>query len=429
VKEFSVVSLGAGSGDDRSVPTVDFDHHSAYHRDHATEIYDDLRKRCPVTRTDAHGGYVVVSDYASVYEVNRDASRFSSWRDLPVGTGHFHGNVQPNNNPVRQGFIEADAPRHLQVRAPLMSKFSPNMAGLLRDEILGYTTFFIDQMIEAGEGDLVTGLTNPVPALVTMRLLGLPMKDWAKHADAIHRLVYTHPGSPDQEEVLELHHWVTEELYTLARARREEPRDDLTSYFTTLEIDGELMGIDEVVGNLQLIVAGGTDTTTTLMAQSLLLLHRDHDARAWLQEDYSRLKLACEEFLRYVTPVQGLARTVKVPSVVGGKELQLYDRLWMAWASANRDPQAFDDPGELRLDRWPNRHMSFGVGPHRCIGSNIARATFAVVIEQVLTRLGDYVVDESRTERYPSIGIINGLISMPVTFTPGPRLGSAARPY
>jgi hypothetical protein len=66
VKEFSVVSLSAGSGDDRSVPTVDFDHHSAYHRDHATEIYDDLRKRCPVARTDAHGGYVVVSDYASV---------------------------------------------------------------------------------------------------------------------------------------------------------------------------------------------------------------------------------------------------------------------------------------------------------------------------------------------------------------------------
>jgi cytochrome P450 len=222
---------------------------------------------------------------------------------------------------------------------------------------------------------------------------------------------------------------VTEELYTLARARREEPRDDLASYFTQLEIDGELMGIDEVVGNLQLIVAGGSDTTTTLMAQSLLLLHRNHDARAWLQEDYSRLKLACEEFLRYVTPVQGLARTVKTPSVVGGKELRLYDRLWMAWASANRDPQAFEDPDELRLDRWPNRHMSFGVGPHRCIGSNIARVTFAVVIEQVLTRMGDYVVDESRTERYPSIGVINGLIRLPVTFTPGPRLGNAARPY
>jgi cytochrome P450 len=429
VKEFSVVSLGAGNGDDRSVPTVDFDHHSAYHRDHATEIFDDLRNRCPVARTDAHGGYVVVSDYASASEVNRDGSRFSSWRDLPVGSGHFHGTVHPNNNPVRQGFIEADAPRHLQVRSPLMSKFSPNMAGLLRDEILGYTTFCIDQMIEAGEGDLVTGLTNPVPALVTLRLLGLPMKDWEKHADTIHRMVYTHPGSPDEEEVLELHHWVTEELYTLALARREEPRDDLASYFTTLEIDGEVMGIDEVVGNLQLILAGGSDTTTTLMSQSLLLLHRNHDARAWLQEDYSRLKLACEEFLRYVTPVQGLARTVKTPTVVGGKELQLYDRLWMAWASANRDPQVFDDPGELRLDRWPNRHMSFGVGPHRCIGSNVARVVFATVMEQVLTRLGDYVVDESGTERYPSIGIINGLISMPVTFTPGPRLGSAARPY
>jgi cytochrome P450 len=299
----------------------------------------------------------------------------------------------------------------------------------MRDEILGYTTFCIDQMIEAGEGDLVTGLTAPVPALLTMRLLGLPMEDWQKYSDAIHRRIFTPPDSPDREEVLKLHHWVTEELYKLARSRREEPRDDLASFFTTLEIEGELMDIDEIVGNLELVLAGGVDTTTALMSQSLLLLHHDHAARAWLQEDYSRLKLACEEFLRYVTPVQGLARTVKAPSVVGGKELQLYDRLFMAWASANRDPNVFDDPGQLRLDRWPNRHMSFGVGPHRCIGSNIARVIFAIVIEQVLARLGDYVVDESRTERYPSIGELNGLISMPVTFTPGPRSGNAARPY
>ena len=425
----NMVSLGAGGDDDGSVPVVDFDHHSAYHRDHALEIYDGLRERCPVARTDAHGGYWVLSDYASVYEVNRDASRFSSWRDLPVGTGHFHGTVHPNNNPVRQGFVETDAPRHGQVRVPLIPAFSPSKAESMRDEILGYTTFCIDQMIEAGEGDLVTGLTAPVPALLTMRLLGLPMEDWEKHSDAIHRMVFTRHDSPDHEEVLKQHHWMTEELYKLARSRRGEPRDDIASFFTTLEIEGELMDIDEIVGNLQLIVAGGVDTTTALMSQSLLLLHRDHAARAWLREDYSRLKLACEEFLRYVTPVQGEARTVKAPSVVGGRELRLYDRLFMAWASANRDPQVFDDPGQLRLDRWPNRHVSFGVGPHRCIGSNIARAIFAIVMEQVLTRLGDYVVDESRTERFPSIAVINGLISMPVTFTPGPRSGSAARPY
>jgi cytochrome P450 len=425
----SGMSLGAGSEDDRSVPTVDFDHHSTYQRDHAMEVFDDLRERCPVARTEAHGGYLVLSDYASVHEVNRDASRFSSWRDLPVGTGHFYGTVHPNNNPVRQGFTEADAPRHGQVRVPLIPAFSPSRVEFMRDEILGYTTFCIDQMIEAGEADLVTGLTAAVPALLTMRLLGLPMEDWEKHSDAIHRMVFTRHDSPDHEEVLKQHHWVTEELYKLARSRREEPRDDIASFFTTLEIEGGLMDIDEIVGSLQLILAGGVDTTTALMSQSLLLLHRDHDARAWLQEDYSRLKLACEEFLRYVTPVQGLARTVKVPSVVGGRELQLYDRLFMAWASANRDPKVFDDPGQLRLDRWPNRHMSFGVGPHRCIGSNIARVIFAIVIEQVLTRLGDYVVDESRTERFPSIAVINGLISMPVTFTPGPRLGRAARPY
>jgi cytochrome P450 len=409
--------------------TIDFDHHSAYHRDHALDIFADLRGRCPVARTDAHGGYVVLTDYASVFEANSDAAKFSSWRDLPVGSGHFFGTIHPNQNPVRQGFTEADPPRHGQVRAPLIPSFSPTQAAALRDETLGYTTFCIDRMIEAGHGDLVAGVTAPVPALLIMRMLGLPMEDWERHSDAMHRMVCTPPDSPDRENVLQLHHWVSEELYKLARARRDEPGDDIASFFATLKIDGQLMEIDEIVGNLQLILAGGSDTTTVLTSQSLLLLHRDHAARAWLQEDYSRLKLACEEFLRYVSPVQGLARTVKVPTVVGGVDLQLHDRLWMAWASANRDPKVFEKPDELHLDRWPNRHMSFGVGPHRCIGSNVARMVFSVIMEQVLTRMGDYVVDETSTEQYPSIGVINGLISVPVTFTPGPRLGNGALPY
>jgi cytochrome P450 len=109
---------------------------------------------------------------------------------------------------------------------------------------------------------------------------------------------------------------------------------------------------------------------------------------------------------------------------VGGQHIEAGDRLVLSWSSANFDESVFDRPDEVILDRFPNRHQAFGLGIHRCLGSNLARAEFAVVLEEVLRRLPDYVIDAERARHYPTIGIVNGWITLPATFTAGPRAGA-----
>ena len=137
---------------------------------------------------------------------------------------------------------------------------------------------------------------------------------------------------------------------------------------------------------------------------------------------------ACEEFLRYFTPQQGLARTVTKPVTVGDVELQPNDRVLLSWASANQDEAVFDCPNEVVLDRFPNRHTTFGIGIHRCLGSHIARIELVTMVSRVLARMPDFRMDHEAARKYPRIGIINGWINVPATFTPGERLSDEPLP-
>src|SRR5262249_11994701 len=158
---------------------------------------------------------------------------------------------------------------------------------------------------------------------------------------------------------------------------------------------------------------GGVDTTTSLMANALLYLHQDRDARQRLLQEPQLRALACEEFLRWVAPVQTQARTATKDVELGGCRIRSGDRILVSWASANRDERMFERPDEVILDRQPNRHLAFAVGIHRCIGSNLARSQFLAVLDAVLARLPDYEVVEDQVERYQTIGMINGIVRMP----------------
>ena len=122
--------------------------------------------------------------------------------------------------------------------------------------------------------------------------------------------------------------------------------------------------------------------------------------------------------------MQGLARTVTKDCVFADQQLHENDRAWLSWASANHAEDVFDAPEEIRLERTPNRHLAFGVGIHRCLGANLAKVTWQVVVSTILQRLGDYRVDPERCRRFDTIGVINGWIGTPATFTPGAEVGA-----
>ena len=178
-----------------------------------------------------------------------------------------------------------------------------------------------------------------------------------------------------------------------------------------------------------LLITGGFDTTTALTAHSLEYLGQHPAERSRLSASRDTLlDSATEEFLRFFTPAPGDGRTFSADCAIAGTEFREGERIWLSWAMANRDPSVFPDPDTIDLARTGNRHTSFGLGIHRCIGSHLARVMFEVIVRAVLERMPDYAVDLGSIEEYAGNPTMTGIVKMPATFTPGRPLGTA-RPY
>jgi cytochrome P450 len=240
-------------------------------------------------------------------------------------------------------------------------------------------------------------------------------------------------GSPEVRQALAN---VPDMLRTLAvevADRRRQPRDDLLTSVVQIELeDGRRLTDDETVAALWNLVGGGLDTTTSLTSLTLHYLDQHPDRRAHLVhhlDDPDLLDSATEEFLRYFSVNESLTRTVTRDVELAGQQLQRGDHLMLSWLSANRDERAFDCPDDVVLDREPNPHLAFGVGPHRCIGSHMARTLFQVMMREVLSRIPDYQVDRAATRFYRGNPELAGVVQMPATFSPGARRGPSTRPF
>lgn len=401
-------------------PVVHFDHNSPVHAADAARSYRELRSEHPVAYTEAHGGYWVLSGYEAVFDAARDDDTFSSARSSHGGEGLT---VVIPKSPMHHHIpIEIDPPDFRKYRKLINAVTAPAAIVGLLDRIEHHTTWFIDRIIEDGSCDFAEIIG--VPAITTVEWLGLPPEEWARYSFQ-HRMVLAAPkGSPDYVKATQVDlPYLTNQIREHIAARRAGPRDDIISYLLAQEVDGRPTTDEEVFSMVELLLAGGTVTTSSLVSQALVWLHHHHDVRQRLIEHPELLERAIEEFLRYFSPTQALARTVLKDTDFHGCPMRAGDRALLAWASANRDPAGgFDDPDEVDIDRWPNRHVAFGVGIHRCAGSHVARALAKEMLGQILRRMPDFVVDTDRTIAFSNQGANTGYSSVPATFTPGQRL-------
>jgi cytochrome P450 len=255
--------------------------------------------------------------------------------------------------------------------------------------------------------------------VVTLDWLGLPVKDWRRYSAALHAVLANRPGSAEHAEAVTSHlPWITAQIRAEIARRRAEPGDGLVDW-----ILGHGISDDDAYSMVELLISGGVGTTGSLVSQALVHLSEHPEQRRELQESPDLLERAVEEFLRAFSPTQALARTVTRDTELAGCPLRTGDRVLLAWASANRDPAAFERPDEVDIHRWPNRHAGFGIGVHRCAGAHLGRAMARELIGQVITRMPDYKVDLDALVAYPSQGVNSGWRRIPTTFTPGPRLG------
>jgi len=403
-----------------------FDRHTAEYRLQFEAITEEMHTKCPVAWTDTYDGHWVAAGSHEVFELAR-CPQVSNHHDL-TGQTPYKGISIPyakRVNGVRGGILEMDEPEHRIYRNVLNPYLSPAAVKRWEPFIDDITRACLDEKIEDGRIDFVDDLANIVPAVLTLAMMGIPLKKWAIYSEPSHAAVYTPEDSPEIDKVLAMHRQMGLDLLTSMIEIRENPRPGLVNALLRMHIDGEPAPDLEIMGNLGLIIGGGFDTTTALTAHALEWLSGHPDQRELLSAQRDALLApATEEFLRFFTPAPGDGRTFSGDVEVEGTRFKQGERLWISWAMANRDPLVFADPNEVLLDRKGNRHFSFGIGVHRCIGSNVARTVFKSMLTAVLDRMPDFRCDPEGTVHYDTIGVIQGMRQLPATFTPGRRLGA-----
>ncbi len=391
-------------------PVVHFDHHSSEFATDPWSVYADLRARAPVAYSDTYGGFWVVTRYEDIRRIALDDETFSSADSILI---------PPKLSGQRSVPIEVDPPMFHEYRRVLQPWFSPAAVDRLHPVIESYVHECIDAFVGRGECDLIHDLADPLPAMTTLHLLGLPVEDWPRYSEAMHSTVFFHEDDPRRIAALEGLRWIREEVSETIRRRREDPGDDFVSALVGSEVAGRPLEDQEILEMVQLVIGGGLDTTGSAISNALLHLDEHPEERDRLRAHKDELlPIAIEEFLRYEAPQQALARTATEDVEIGGQRIEAGDKLLLVWASGNRDEEMFDAADEVVLDRFPNRHMTFGLGAHRCLGSNLARRQIHLALDAVLDRLPDYRIDRERVERAQTIGIVYGYFSMPATFTP-----------
>ena len=411
--------------DERKKNRYHFDRHTPEYRLQFEKITEEMQSRCPMAWSDTYNGHWVAAGSKEVFELAR-CPAVSNHHDL-TGETPYQGITIPKARRatvVRGGILEMDEPEHSLYRGALNPYLSPAAVKRWQPFVDEIVRAALDEKIESGRIDFVDDLANIVPAVLTLAMMGIELNKWMIYSEPAHLSVSTPEHSPDAERVAQMNRQMGIDMINTMNEVRENPRPGLVNALLQLRIDGEPAPDLEILGNLGLIIGGGFDTTTALTAHALEWLSENPDQRELLsRERDTLLNHATEEFLRYYTPAPGDGRTFSDDVEVEGQKFKKGERLWISWAMANRDPSVFEKPNEIVLDRKGNRHFSFGIGVHRCVGSNVARTVFKSMLTAVLDRLPDYVCDPEGTEHYETIGVIQGMKHLPATFTPSPKLG------
>ena len=388
---------------------TDFDHVDPGYAARAPEIWDELRGECPVAHSDRYGGTWLPVRHEDVCAIAKDTDTFSS-NGVVVNDGRPE--IPP---PV--GFappITSDPPFHRIAREFLLPAFAPKPIEAKREATRQTCRELLDDLLadmEAGQTDIVDaalGYTQHIPVRVIADMLGVPRSDGDQFRIFIHRIM----EQPGTEERVEYEDSIDFYLDTLIAARAEEPQDDLISRMTHATIEGHRLEHEHVRGTCGLLIIAGVDTTWSAIGASLWhMAQHPEDRRRWIEDPEVR-PFAVEEFLRFYAPVT-MARLVAEDTEFAGRSMRADDWVLLPFPAANRDPEAFEDAGEFVIDRLRNRHVAFGLGIHRCLGSNLARMELTVALEEWMERVPHFELADPAGVTW-STGQIRGPRTLPV---------------
>jgi cytochrome P450 len=375
-----------------------------------------LRRESPI-EWDPKNEWWLLTRHADIREVSRHSEIFSS---EPKGPWHVFEH--------RFSMQAMDGRAHLRHRNIVSRAFTPRMVSMLAKRAKVYADEAIDALEGRNTADFVTDLAVPVPMRIIADMLGVADGDLVQFRQWSDAMVIAGGGHADPallarsgELVGELQNYITETV----RKHRAEPQDDILSRIIAASDEGLLddapdgmraqrLDPDEIKDMAMFLLIAGNETTRNGIAQGMLALFEHPEQRARLAADPSLWDTAADEILRWTTPVRAMRRVALEDATLGDQLIRKGESVVMVYASANRDEEVFDEPQSFRVDRTPNDHLSLGLGPHYCLGANLARMEIRATLERILERLPDIRLAEGAAPVFTPSALIDGIEEMTV---------------
>lgn len=388
---------------DAAVYDFDMFRDPALLQDPHERIRQMLSEAPPVFWTPRNGGHWIVLGHHENYLASRDTAIFSSelippahvagmMAMLPPGMGRL-----PNPTP-----INLDPPLHTIFRAPLQAAFSPKAMLARKEEVRALANELIDAVIAQGHCDFIPDIAEPLPVKVFLKMMGLPLERAAEFRRLVHEFLA--PTENPMDIVGRMRN-VADAMKGEIEARNAEPKDDLISLLWKAEIDGKPMSYELMEDFAVLLFVAGLDTVINGMGFGIRHLARNPAFQNELRANPKLIVEAAEELLRrytFTVPSRRLARDAEF----AGLQMKEDERLMIFLPAADLDPREFPKPEVFDLERENKVHIAFGAGPHRCLGSHLARVELQVIYEQMLARLPEFRLDESKPVKFHAGNII-----------------------
>lgn len=387
--------------------TTDWDHLDPRWRENPFPIWDELREKCPIAHTDRFLGAYLPTRYEDVRAIANDPVHFSSRRVVVR---------EARPEPMPSPPITSDPPQHKPFKQLLLPPFTAEAMTKLEPRARAICNELIDKFIADGHCDAAQQYTRHIPVKVIAHMLGVPESDSDQFIKWIHEILEL--GITDDATLMQAVREMTGYFNAQVAERRanadrlNRPKDDLITYLMGAKINGQPLDEANLLGMLRLLLIAGIDTTWSGIGSSLWHLARTPADRDRLVADPSLMTTAIEEFLRAYAPVT-MAREVVQDTEIGGCPVKAGNMVLLSFPAANRDPAMFPDADKVLIDRKENRHAAFGLGIHRCVGSNLARLEMTVAIEEWLKRIPRFRLDG---EVAWSEGTVRGPRRLPIRF-------------
>ncbi|HXQ58663.1 MAG TPA: cytochrome P450 [Acidimicrobiales bacterium] len=368
----------------------------AWMREHAPAYYDEA------------GEIWGISRYADVRAIGQDPQTFSSQQGS-----------RPNT-PLPY-MIDMDAPEHRRRRRLVSAGFTPEAVRIRQPRVRQVCDEILDAVCEKGHCDLVTDIAAPLPLVMIADMLGFPSDDWSRLLEWSDTMLMSQ-GSTDPDAFVRaataFSEWEAYVRDQIDERRARGTTDDLLGALAHGEIDGDRLDDTTLVYEALLILIGGDETTRHVISGGMEALLRHPDQLEALHADRDLLPGTVEEMLRWVTPIKNMNRNATRDVELHGHTIKAGQNVLLLYPSANRDGSVFTDPETFDIRRSPNDHVAFGFGAHLCLGHRLARAELAGMVDRLVDRFSDLVIDTDDPLPLRISNFIVGHESMPVRFTP-----------